>query len=34
VSGQDRERLHWLSNVFFHAASLHCQPWYPQFKGG
>ena len=34
VSDQRLERLSWLSDIFFQAASLSSQPWYPQFKGG
>lgn len=34
ISGQSRERLEWLAEVFFNAATLARQPWYPQFGKG
>lgn len=34
ITGQPRERLAWLADVFYRAASLAAQPWYAQFLGG
>lgn len=34
ISDQPYERLAWLTDVFYHAATLDQQPWYPQFQGG
>lgn len=34
VGGQPPERLPWLAEVFYNAANLKQQPWYPQFQGG
>ncbi|MEZ5501687.1 MAG: hypothetical protein R3E50_03145 [Halioglobus sp.] len=34
VADQHRDRLEWLTDVFFNAATLTRQPWYPQFAGG
>ncbi len=34
IDGQTPERLDWLTDVFFNAATLSSQPWYPQFLGG
>lgn len=34
ISLQPRERLNWLADVFYRAARLQVQPWYPQFLGG
>ncbi len=34
ISGQTRERLEWATTLFYNAAELEQQPWYPQFLGG
>jgi hypothetical protein len=34
INGQEPQRLEWLTDVFFNAATLSSQPWYPQFLGG
>lgn len=34
IDDQSVERLHWLTDVFFNAATLSGQPWYPPFLGG
>ncbi|MFK7977441.1 MAG: hypothetical protein AB8C02_14995 [Halioglobus sp.] len=34
MTGQPLERLAWVSDVFYRAASLEAQPWYLQFLGG
>lgn len=34
ISDQADDRLPWLAEVFYRAASLQSQPWYPQFLGG
>jgi len=34
IAGQSSERLSWLAEIFFNAATLSSQPWYPQFAGG
>lgn len=34
ISKQPRERLDWLTGIFYSAATLERQPWYPQFLGG
>lgn len=34
IGGQSAERLPWLAETFFNAASLSTQPWYPEFLGG
>ena len=34
IDGQDAQRLEWLTDVFFNAATLSSQPWYPQFLNG
>ena len=34
ISGQASQRLRWLTDVFYNAATLPRQPWYPQFLGG
>lgn len=34
ISAQAEDRLFWLSDVFYRAASLKVQPWYPEFLGG
>ena len=34
IDSQTAERLDWLSDLFFNAATLSSQPWYPQFLGG
>jgi hypothetical protein len=34
VTEQALERFSWLTDTFFHAASLPAQPWYTEFQGG
>lgn len=34
ISDQARERFDWLTEIFYNAATLERQPWYPQFQGG
>lgn len=34
ISAQPQARLAWLADVFYRAANLRAQPWYPQFSGG
>ena len=34
IAQQSSDRLDWLAAVFFNAATLSSQPWYPQFGGG
>ena len=34
INDQPPERLDWLTDVFFNAAGMASQPWYPQFRGG
>lgn len=34
ANDQPEQRLEQLANIFFHAAALPVQPWYPQFQGG
>lgn len=34
ISGQAKQRLHWLADIFYNTAKLEQLPWYPQFQGG
>ena len=34
IDRQARRQLEWLTDIFFSAATLSSQPWYPQFLGG